>query len=374
MNNVKIAVLLGITITIILMILLIDPTQTGLFALNEEPKIKIGLLMPLTGDAASWGQEEKEGAEIAIEEIKQKYPNNRIEFIIEDDKCDPKEGINSFEKIVNIDNATLTGGTICSSVVLAIANEANQNNIIHLSAGASNPKITTYGDYVMSLWPLDDSDGKAIAEYAINKLNKKKFAVIYINNDYGYGLMKYFSETIVKNNGEVKLIESFTPETKDFRAQLQKIKQTKVDAVYIASNPSEMALLLKQVKELDFNIQLLANGAAMESSEIKEDNTGITENIIYSMPKREISKEYTEKYEKKYKKESGFISNLGYDTVMILFNAANKCQEDSKCAKEYIQNLQNYSGAAQTLSFIEGKVIIPFEIKTIQNNKSITIQ
>lgn len=366
MNKAKLIGIVVVTIVLVVFILFSTSVQTiGAFSFANNPAIKVGLLMPLTGDAASWGQDAKEGAEIAIEEIEKNYPNNNIEFIIEDDKCDPKEGLDAFEKLINIDKVKYTGGTICSSVVLALAKEANEKEIVHLSAGASNPKIVGFGEYVLSLWPLDDADGKAIAEFATKTLNKKNFAILYVNNDYGHGLQEFFLKTIIQNGAKISIIESFASGSKDFRTSLIKIKALNPDALYIATNPSEMPLILKQIKELNITSQIFANGAAMESKDVLEDKTGNTENIFYSMPKRVINQDYLDKFKQKFGKESGFVSNAGYDTVMILFKAIQKCENDSQCVKEYLKNLDEYNGAAQTLSFENGMVVVPFEIKTI---------
>ena len=366
----------ALLLAVIAAILAANMASTGLFAMQQTKTITIGVTLPLTGDAATWGEETKKGVELAIDEIKNEIINGKkIEFIIEDDACDAKTALTAFNKLTNIDGTKIIAGTICSSAALAMAPEAMNNKILLMASGASSPKIRTAGEYIFSIWPPDDLEGKVMADYIVQKTNIKSAGIIFINNEYGAGLKDSFENSAKENGILIASTEAFEPGAKDFRTQLQKTKNALPDAIYIATNPGELPTILRQAKEMQLNKQIFSNSAAVEAKEITEDKTSVAEGVIYPLPKRELTQEFKDKYKSKYGTEAGFLSDTGYDSVKLIYLGLKACGDDNAtCVKNYLLNVNNYQGASAALSF-NGKttVTMPFEIKEIKNGKSIVI-
>ncbi len=367
-----------IVASIIIIILIISGlyygTITGAFLIGEEA-IAIGLSTPLSGSGASWGNEVKKGAEIAIDEINnQKVNGKTIKFIIEDDKCDSKEAINAYQKLTSMDKAKIIAGAICSSATLGVAPLAQKDKVLLISTGASNPKIRNAGNYVFSLWPLDDEEGKAMAEY-VSKTEYKKISVLFINNEYGVGLKEVFEKEAKKLGITIASSQPFEKDSTDFKTQIEKTKNANPQAIYIASNPEEMPLILKQIKEFGINKPIFANGVAIETKEILTQNPLLGEGIIYPMPKSNINEEFKSKYRKKYGEESGLIAAKGYDTIRIIWQAMNNCNGDNtECMQNYIHNLKGYDGVGGELNFNQtSSISSPFEIRQIKNGKMLKI-
>ncbi len=372
-KNLKI---LFIVIITLLFITACAKKETLKVAEIKEP-IKIAIITPLTGDAAVWGLEVKNGAEIAYVSFRSQKINGReVQLLFEDDKCDGKEGVTAIQKLINVNKVKITGGTVCSSVALAIAPIDEENKIIHLSAGASNPQITTAGDYMFRIWPSDDFEGNKIAEYASNILSIKSVAILYVNNEYGLGLKNAFTKKLTDYKGTILIEETFAPSSNDFRTQLLKIKEKSPEAVYVASNPQEMPQILKQIKEFGISSIILANGPAMEAVDTIKIAGNSSEGVYYAQPRQETSEDFKNKYSLKYGKNAGFASDLGYDVTMLLFNAVKDCNgDDTSCIKEKLYAIKDYKGASSIISFDNnGDVIVPFVIKKIEQGKNIVVQ
>ena len=129
--------------------------------------IKIGAILPLTGDAAQWGIPPQKGAELAVEEINKAGGINgkKLKLIVQDTKCEPKAGVSSFQKLISDKEIRIVIGGVCSSVTLAVAPIAEKNKILLISPASTNPKITNAGDYIFRVIPSDDLRGKVFAEY-----------------------------------------------------------------------------------------------------------------------------------------------------------------------------------------------------------------
>lgn len=339
---------------------------------QQENTIKIGILLPLTGDATSWALEIRNGIDLAFDEIRgEKINEKQIELIFEDDQCDGKTAATAFKKLTEIDNAKIISGIACSSVALAIAPTAEEKRILVLSATASNPKISDSGDFIFRVWPSDSLEASKLAELAFDKLKTKRIGILHLNNDYCVGLKDAFSEFFAKKGGSITAIQSFETGSGDFKTELLKIKDLNPEAIYIASNPAEMPLILKQVKELGLRQLILANSAGIETKEILEDNKELAEGVVYAIPEKQSSSEFKRKYLAKFNAEPPMLANYGFDVIMLLNDGLKHCQSDSpECIRDYLYSVQNYQGAAGLISFdSKGDVDVPTEIKTIKDGK-----
>ncbi len=347
-------------------------SKTGLATAGnlEEGTITIGFLSAFTGDAAPWGEGVKAGAELAFDEINnEKINGKQLKLVFEDDKCDAKTGLSAVNKVINVDNAKITTGTVCSSVVLAAAPVFEKNKVIHLSLGASNPAITSAGEYIFRIWPSDSFEGAEIARFAAKKLSAKNIGILYINNDYGVGLRDAFAKEFESNGGKIKSAESFEVNAKDFRTQLEKIKASGIDAIFFASNPKEAPVILKQIKELGINATILANGPAIQATDTLSNAGSTAEGVFFAQAKQSVNEEFGNKFKEKFGKEQDFLANIGYDGIMLLFKAIKACGSDnSDCIKQQLYNTQGYNGVSAAISFDKnGDVIVPFEIKKISS-------
>ena len=163
-------------------------------AKNDDGEIKIGVILPLTGPGAPYGQAEREGIELAINQFNAGGVVNgkrKIRLIIEDSKTEPASGVSAINKLIQLDKVKVVIGDLASSVTLAMAPIAESHKVLLITPGASNPKISDAGDYIFRLYPSDDYQGKLLAKWASTK-GINQVGIIHINNDFGFGLKDKF--------------------------------------------------------------------------------------------------------------------------------------------------------------------------------------
>lgn len=118
-------------------------------AKKQPEEIKIGAILPLTGDGAKYGEEAKNGIELALEELK----DSKIKVFYEDDQGTSSGAVNAFNKLVASVKAPVIIGPMYSSTALAVAPLAEKNKVVILSPSASSPELTKAGDYFFRNWP-----------------------------------------------------------------------------------------------------------------------------------------------------------------------------------------------------------------------------
>lgn len=366
----------------ILMILLSFVVVSGIFYGCEKKGdeiIIIGSTVPLTGEASTWGNYTKKGVELAVWEYHQtrNKENPKVEVIFEDTKADAKEGINSFNKLINIHKVKAIVDDAVSSVALAMAPLAKEKKVIIISTGATNPKLSGISPYYFRVWNSDYEEGLFSANYTYNDLGYRKVAVLAIENDYGQGLSDVFIKRFKELGGEILFSDTYKQGNLQFRNQLTKIKNVNPDAIYLVSYPEETPQILIQKSALKLNKQIIGT-VPMEDKSIIEKAKSAAEGVIYPYPvdpTGEITKKFKESYKKKFGEEPGTTSAEGYDATKLLIEAILKNGYTGDGIRNYLLELKQWSGASGIIEFdANGDVHKPMVMRTIKDGKFINFE
>ena len=196
--------------------------------------IKIGAILPLTGDLAKYGTSGKNAITIAYDDFLSKNKNN-VQIIFEDDKGKPNSAITAINKLTSIDKVNLIIGAMPSSNTLAIAPIAEKNGVVLISPTSTASEITNAGDYIFRVCVSDKLEGKAMADYIVDNIKFNKIGVLYINNDYGVGLKNDFRNGLLFKGKGIKSEESYNAGCTDFKTIITKLAVSKIDILYIVA-------------------------------------------------------------------------------------------------------------------------------------------
>lgn len=344
----------------------------------ERDVIKFGFIGPLTGPAASYGDAQRNGIQLAVGEINSSGGMNgrNIEVIFEDSQMDPNKALNAIKKLIDIDKVTAIIGETTTAGTLAIAGTANKRKMVLLSPSASGEKVTEAGDYVFRVSPSDSFQAIVAAGF-VHRKGFKKGAIVYTNDDWGNGLKKAFEKSFTGLGGEILLTEGCTPGTQDSRTQLVKIKDLNPDFIYIPLYPDESPTFLRQVKELEVNGQIIGADNFSEKAILK--TAGDTANgVIFTMPAEPHSEEYSSylaKYKTKYNESGNYTSAAAYDCVYILTDVVRKSGLKAEQIKNALYSIKNYKGASGLIGFDNNGDVTTkeFSVIKIENGEYVTI-
>lgn len=341
---------------------------------NEEKKNNIGVILPLTGDGAVYGQGIKKGIDFAYNSLPE-LDKKKVKVIYEDSKMNTKDAIAAFEKLFSFDKCDVIIGPFSSSEVLAIAPKANKKQVVILTPTATAPSITNAGDYIFRIIPSDEYDGSVMSEYAVKALKNSTFVILYANNDYGTGMKESFTNHANKIGAKVLNTFSFGTGTTDFKTILKKVKELNPDATFIVGG-KELGYILKQAKEMNIQTQFLSTGM-IESNEIMEIAGNSADNTYYSYPSFRIENQNqnVQKFVASFNSQTGnnpdVLNALGYDCLMLINEAINNSQED---IKTYLYNLSEFDGVTGQMRFdSNGDVIKSIGIKLISDREYIWV-
>jgi len=341
--------------------------------------IRIGVIEPMSGAAASGGEMTMEGIQLAHK----LYPNvlgKNVELVIKDNKSDRVEAGKAASELIEDEKVVSIIGSYGSSLSLAIGEVIKEAKIPVVGCSPTNPNVTLKNDYYFRVCFIDPYQGTVMAEYAVKDIHAKRAAVIYDTiQDYSIGLANYFMDSFkqqTENEESIVYIGTYSSGNKDFTEQIIQIQNAEPDVVFIPGNYVESAFFIKQARQKGINVPILG-GDTWESPEFIEIGEGYTEGAVFSTHfssnsmVTEISRFFVEEYMKEYNKEPSAFSALGFDAYIMLLDALKRGNSsEPQRIRDSLAQTKNFIGATGIITLdINGDAKKSAVIKTVEEGK-----
>ena len=346
---------------------------------NDTGPIKIGVIFPLTGDAAQVGEAARNIVEIALEKINADGGINGrdIQLIFEDGKCDGAGATSAAQKLINIDKVQVIIGGFCSGESLAAIPVATQAKVALFSPGSSNPQLTGISPYFARSYPSDSMQGEVLADVATNR-GIKKMAVLQEQTDYAVGLYTSFNNAFIAKGGET-VKEEFPSTQTDLRTALTKLRSSNPDAVFaILQSPASAERFFKQLRELGWKPKLYVGDVVVGFPDLIAANKDLLEGAIAAefTPDNNASKfqEILSAYQEKYGEDPPMLAYVPgeYDSLFIIADAIRAVGYDgTKIADWLHKNVKDWPGTAGAVTIgSNGDLVTGFQAEVFSDGKS----
>ncbi len=300
---------------------------------NTGDVYKIGGMGPLTGDAASYGNSVKQGAEIAINEINAAGGVNghNLELVFEDDECDEEKAISAYNKVMD-EGVIAILGAVTSGCSVAVAGESVNDGILQITPSGSAQECTD-GDNAFRICFTDPLQGQTMAKY-ISEQGYKNVAIIYdAASDYSKGITDAFVAE-AKNLGlGIAAQESFNTGDVDFKTQLTKIKDSGADCLFLPLYYTEVGYISEQAATLGISLPYFgSDGWDGIIAQLNGDTTNI-EGATFLTPfvatdEAENIKSFVSAYEAAYSATPDQFAADSYDGIYAIKAAIEQCGDD----------------------------------------------
>ncbi|EIU9966395.1 ABC transporter substrate-binding protein [Campylobacter coli] len=343
--------------------------------------INLGVVLPLTGPVAAYGQDVFNGIELA-NKLNAKLDNgDEVKLIVIDTKGDKLETTSAVNRLIAQDNVLGIIGEATTPNTIQAISIVEDKKIPLIAPVASGDKLLEGKKYASRVCFSDSFQGDKFASYVTKELNLKNAVVIIDqSNVYSLGLAKAFEKSLKENGGKVIKKLAISSGDKDFRAVVSQLKSLNPDFVYMPIYHPEAALIARQAKQVGFNKMLAAGDGVNNQTFIDLGSTAVngvifTDSFDSSNPSTTRGKTFINEYEKiKSNRNLPAFSAMGADAYYVMLNAMNACQNTltSECVNEKIHQTSNYEGVGGIISIdASGNAVRPVVIKEIQDGKQV---
>lgn len=220
-------------------------------------KVTIGVILPLTGPAAVYGEHAKEGQVKAMQDLKDRFGDSlRVELRTEDGKGDPKASIAAYHKLRS--EGVKIFVTTLSAVTMALKPVA-ENDTVLFFGDAAHPDITKGGN---PLTFRHSNTAVQEAELLADRIASGGFAdvaILHVTDEYGIASATALKELLTKRNLGIKMFEGYDKAQTDFGVLGTKVKRARPAAIVIIGFGNSMGLLLKHLNDIGLNQTTLAS-------------------------------------------------------------------------------------------------------------------
>jgi branched-chain amino acid transport system substrate-binding protein len=322
--------------------------------------VRVGLMCPLTGGWASEGQDMRQIVSLLADEVNKAGGVNGslIELVVEDDGGDPRTASLAAQKLATAGVVAVIG-TYGSAVTEASQNILDEAEILQIGTGSTSVRLTEKNlPYFFRTCPRDDEQGMVAAQF-IQELGYRNIAILHDNSSYARGLADETRALLDKAGLKTVFFDALTPKERDYSAILTKLRAASPDLVFFTGYYPEAGLLLRQKREMGWNVPMMGGDAVNNPDLVKIAGTSAAAGFLFISPpvpadlSTSQGKAFLDAYREKYRMmpQSGWAVLAG-DAFNVLVEALRHAEADPAALAGYLKTgLRDYSGITGTFSF-----------------------
>jgi branched-chain amino acid transport system substrate-binding protein len=319
-------------------------------------KVKIGISLPLTGNAAIYGKSMQNGIDLALKKLKNK---NNIEILpIQDDMSDGRKSVGSIEKLLTSGADIIIGGAQ-SKTAKSIIPIIHKKQIPLISPFASGSEFDNMTDYFLRMVSSDSYNISILVKFIESNYSKDTtIATFYTNSAYGVGANAIFEKLIKSAGYKIVSSNAFTEGKNSYRAELMKIKHTSPHILFIPGYYKEIKTILKEMYTINFQPQIVGTSSFNDEKLLKDEQLrGILENIVYVHPNFDINnpssttQSFLNTYNSTYSQKGDIFAANSYDAMQLIDRAITIIKKDNISLKEALYKVKNFHGVSGLVKF-----------------------
>jgi len=331
------------------------------WAASEKPTVKIGVILPLSGNNSYTGEATRSAVRFFEQELSNASHKNQYQFIFEDDQLTPRLTAQAVNKLINIDkvSAVLTLSAGPGHVVAPIA---QSKGVLHF-AHTNDPKVAV-GDYNFINYTPVAQQAKTTADM-LQAAGSAKIALVAVRQHGIIALVEALKPYLAQNG--VTLHEGyFNPGERDFRVLLGKLKEKKPDTLYVMAFPPECQIILNQQQQLGMSELFTTTTVIFDYLEDKSPVEG-----LFYVSGAAASKEFTDKYIAFAGHSPMFTEPFIYDSIDLLVKAFEAAEKPTSAqALSHLKTLKEYTGSVGPIQISpEGVLDTPASVYRITDGR-----
>ena len=320
-------------------------------------ELTLGMLAPMTGPGARFGEDQRNGVQLASDELNAAggVNGNKFQLVLEDTKSEPPTAVTAFTRLTEQKDLVCIFGSAASLDVPAYLPRVDGVAIPHILPVAVLPIITEMGSTWTFRTALNDKIAAVkMADFVVDQQKAKNIALLIEDSAFGETALKFASEA--ERLGVKPLtIERFKRGDLDMKPQLTKIRSLGATHIQFWGYYTEYALIAKQLKELDYPAVLLGNQAPVNDKTLELAGSALegAMNICLFVPTSSNPriKDFVSKYHARFNADPDTWAAQSYDSMYLIADAIKRGGTTHQGLRDALANTKDFTGVTGTISF-----------------------
>lgn len=336
---------------------------------NPTATVKVGVIVPLTGNAGVLGDYALKGVQLAVDEQNARggVLGKQIELDIQDSKGDPKEGISVVKNMLAKEQKPFLIYSIVSGVTLALKPETEKNNIILMSAVGTD-KFLENSRFTIRNYVSATTIGQNLAPYLTDTLKVRNLVIFYSNNEFGSSV-KDAVKRLCDQRGLQVSAEPYDETSLDYKSLIAAKVGRETEAIYVIGIGKGLGTMFKQVRESGYTGKIIGDQLMNAPDVISVAGDALNGNQYLDFAFETDSahpstKAFVDAFRNKFRADPQNFSVIAYDGVKMLFSTAEniKTIEGDKLVQS-LNGIKDYQGVFGPISVTDRNVNYTFHFK-----------
>ncbi|MEO3806576.1 ABC transporter substrate-binding protein [Nonomuraea sp. B1E8] len=335
-----------------------DDPSTG-----SDP-IKIGLSTPLSGSAAALGENERNGVQLAIDQVNKDgglLGSRKLALAAQDNACNPTDGVGSVTKLITQQQVSAVIGALCSGVTLAAMPLAKRYQVPLVVSTSTSPDITTGAgkggnDFTFRINPSDATLAVALSTYLQTAGDARDVAILAEDSTYGRTGAAALEKALADKGIKVTAVDFVAQGTSDFSPQISKYRNNGTQSVALYITGADHLSYLRQAASAKLGLPVTGRVELEgQNLDILKDRQFAGSSSVYpysSLIQTPANAKFTKAYESAYKTPPTYESFEGYSAVMVIADAIRRANSaEPKAIQKALVSTDLASLTGGTLKF-----------------------
>ena len=296
---------------------------------TDGNSFKVGVIGPLTGDAAIYGTCVANSAQIAVDEINALGGDIQFELMTEDDVNDAETSVNAYNALMD-DGMQLLVGTVTTQPALSVVPLAYEDRVFTITPSASGDDVIAINDNdnVFQICFTDSNQGSRSAQYIDENFENPQIAIIYKNDDqYSIGIRDNFKAEADARGMNIVYEGTFTTANQtDFNVQLAAAQSAGADLLFLPIYYTPASAILTQANTLGYKPTFFGVDGMDGILTAKNFDASLAEGVYLLTPfsadaEDEMTQNFVTKYQEAYGETPNQFGADAYDAIYTLYQA-----------------------------------------------------
>jgi ABC-type branched-subunit amino acid transport system substrate-binding protein len=331
---------------------------------TDTPRYLVGMNLTLTGNAAHYGAQLKDGLEFGFGKAADLLEEGTVELIIEDNQLNTREAVSIAKRLADIDRVDLIISAY-TPVVKSIVDIAEQKELPFLATITSAVDVASGKKWVFRDFTTEAYNMPMLAEHAYKVEGYRKGTYLVVNDDYGRDARRYFELSFTELGGVFLGGEFFETSDLDLRNKVEKIMAVQPEFILLIGRGSAMMNACRQIREADRDIRIYS-AAGIDNTRVWQGLGPDGDGIVFARIRYDSSSEEFVNINNDFKTRFGYdmswVSVYGYSIARYVTIGFSKVGKDKNGMRNYLKNLDYQSIRGRLTTKANSDIITPVQL------------